>query len=263
LRQARGSGDARRAGADRGKVSEREPMPDAVLRTSGLSMRFGGVSAVDHVDFSLGRRELRCLIGPNGAGKSTFFKCLTGMLKPSEGTIEIDGLETTGWRPHEIARLGVGIKTQVPSVMDGLSVRENIWVAARRSADAGEVGPAVAEALERLALGPVAGRLVGRLAHGERQRVELAMVIASRPWLVLLDEPAAGMTGEEVERMCDLIAEINRDAALIIVEHDMQFIRRIASTVTVFSQGRILVEDDVEHVMADPRVRDVYLGRRG
>jgi branched-chain amino acid transport system ATP-binding protein len=238
-------------------------MPDAVLRTSGLSMRFGGVGAVDQVDFSLGRRELRCLIGPNGAGKSTFFKCLTGMLKPSEGLIEIDGQETTGWRPHEVARLGVGIKTQVPSVMDGLSVRENVWLAANRSAGRGSVGAAVAEALERLTLGPIAGRLVGRLAHGERQRVELAMVVASRPWLVLLDEPAAGMTGEEIDHMCGLIAEINREAALIIVEHDMQFIRRIASTVTVFSQGRILVEDHVDRVMADARVRDVYLGRRG
>lgn len=118
------------------------------------------------------------------------------------------------------------------------------------------------DAIERLGLGDIARATVGRLAHGERQRVELGIVIAARPWLVLLDEPAAGMTAEEVERMASLIREINRDAALIIVEHDMQFIRSIAGRVTVFSQGSVLVEDHVDAVMADPRVRDVYLGKR-
>ncbi|CAG0996940.1 MAG: ABC transporter ATP-binding protein [Bauldia sp.] len=238
-------------------------MSDVVLETRGLSMRFGGVTAVDNVDFRLRRNELRCLIGPNGAGKTTFFRCLTGILKPTSGEIHIDGHDTTGWDPHWIARLGIGIKTQVPSVMDGLSVRENIWLSAYRVAGSRDAGRLAAEAIDRLDLGTLAGATVGRLAHGERQRVELGIVMAARPWLVLLDEPAAGMTGEEVERMAEIIREINRDATVVIVEHDMQFIRSIAQQITVFSQGAVLMEDGVDAVMSDSRVRDVYLGRKG
>lgn len=238
-------------------------MADVVLETRGLTMRFGGVTAVDNVSFKLRRNELRCLIGPNGAGKTTFFRCLTGILKPTSGEVFIDDVETTGWDPQFVARLGIGIKTQVPSVMDGLSVRENIWLSAYRLTGTKEADRTTAEVIERLGLGDIARATVGRLAHGERQRVELGIVIAARPWLVLLDEPAAGMTGEEVERMVAIIHEINRDAALIIVEHDMQFIRSIAAQITVFSQGAILMEDTVEAVMSDQRVRDVYLGKRG
>lgn len=234
----------------------------SVLETRGLTMQFGGVTAVDNVDFRLDRKELRCLIGPNGAGKSTFFKCLTGQLKPTGGEIFIEGEETTGWDPHWIARLGVGVKTQVPSVMDGLSVRENIWLAARRTHGHEKARHLADDAIERLDLGGIAKSLVGRLSHGERQRVELGIVIAAEPWLILLDEPAAGMTAEEVGRMAEIIAELNREAAIIIVEHDMQFIRSIARKVTVFSQGRVLVEDDVDTVMSDQRVRDVYLGKK-
>lgn len=237
-------------------------MAEIVLETRGLTMRFGGVTAVESVDFRLRRNELRCLIGPNGAGKSTFFKCLTGMLKPSSGEVFIESHETTGWDPHWVARLGIGIKTQVPSVMDGLSVRENIWLSAWRVAGSRGAARLAAEAIERLDLGRIAGATVGRLAHGERQRVELGIVIAARPWLVLLDEPAAGMTGEEVERMAGIIREINRDATVVIVEHDMQFIRSIAGLVTVFVQGAVLMEDHVDAVMADRRVRDVYLGKK-
>lgn len=238
-------------------------MADVVLETRGLTMRFGGVTAVDNVNFSLRRNELRCLIGPNGAGKTTFFRCLTGILKPTSGEVFIDQTDTTGLDPQFVARMGVGIKTQVPSVMDGLTVRENIWLSAYRLSGTREADRTASEVIERLGLGQISRATVGRLAHGERQRVELGIVVAARPWLVLLDEPAAGMTGEEVERMAAMIREINRDAALIIVEHDMQFIRSIAKTITVFSQGRVLMEDNVAAVMSDPRVRDVYLGKRG
>jgi branched-chain amino acid transport system ATP-binding protein len=237
-------------------------MSDVVLETRGLTMRFGGVTAVDNVDFRLRRNELRCLIGPNGAGKTTFFRCLTGILKPTVGEVFIDGNETTGWDPHFVARLGIGIKTQVPSVMDTLTVRENIAISAYRVAGAREAERLASDAIERLGLGSISRAIVGRLAHGERQRVELGIVIAARPWLVLLDEPAAGMTGEEVEAMVGIIREINRDASLIIVEHDMQFIRSIAGQVTVFYQGAVLMEDHVDAVMADPHVRDVYLGKK-
>ena len=234
----------------------------SVVETRGLTMQFGGVTAVDNVDFRLERKELRCLIGPNGAGKSTFFKCLTGQLKPSGGHVFIDGEDTTGWDPHWIARLGIGVKTQVPSVMDGLSVRENIWLSAYRTHGREKARRLADDALERLGLGAIAKSQVGRLSHGERQRVELGIVMAGEPWLVLLDEPAAGMTAEEVGRMAEIVAELSREAAIIIVEHDMQFIRSIARKVTVFSQGRILIEDDVDTVMNDQAVRDVYLGKK-
>jgi ABC-type uncharacterized transport system ATPase subunit len=232
-----------------------------LLETRGVTMRFGGVVAVDDVDFRMADGELRCLIGPNGAGKSTFFKCLTRQYKPTAGQIFFKGEEITRLQPNRIARRGVGIKTQVPSVFDGLSVRQNIWLAASRRHSGRAVGRAVDESLARIGLEAVAGKLVGRLSHGERQWVELAMIMTSDPVLVLLDEPAAGMTHEEVHRTAELIREINRTKSLIVVEHDMQFIRAIARRVTVFHQGRILIEDDVEQVLRNQQVRDVYLGK--
>jgi branched-chain amino acid transport system ATP-binding protein/urea transport system ATP-binding protein len=235
---------------------------EVVVETRNLSMHFGGVKAVDRVNFNLWENELRCLIGPNGAGKSTFFKCLTGQLAPTAGDVVIRDFTATGRQPHEIARLGVGIKTQVPSVFDGLSVEENIALSALKWHDAPRAGALTGATIERLALGDIRHDLVGRLAHGQRQWVELGMVVAAEPWLVLLDEPAAGMTHEETERTAELIREINRSATMIVVEHDMQFIRMISSRVTVFHEGRILIEDNMDVVSADPRVREVYLGHR-
>lgn len=232
-----------------------------LLEARGVTMRFGGVTAVDSVDFALREVELRCLIGPNGAGKSTFFKTLTGQLRPTEGEIRLRGKNVTGANSHEIARLGVGIKTQVPNVFNGLSVRENVFVAAGRGKSAAAARRIVGQTLARLCLEPIEARIVGQLAHGQRQWVEIATVLAQEPDLILLDEPAAGMTHEEVLRTAELIREINQTHALIVVEHDMQFIRMIASTVTVFHQGRILIEDAVDVVLADQRVRDVYLGK--
>jgi branched-chain amino acid transport system ATP-binding protein len=232
-----------------------------VVETRGLGVSFGGVHAVDTVDFALHAGELRCLIGPNGAGKSTFFKLLTGQYRPTRGHIAIHGQATAGMDTYRIARIGVGIKTQVPSVFNALSVRENIWVAARRRFRGADTDGAVDDVLERLELGAVAAQAVGTLSHGQRQWVELGMVLASRPTLVLLDEPAAGMSDDEVARTATLIRRMNEHCAVIVVEHDMAFIRMIAKTVTVFNRGRILVEDTVERVLADPRVRDVYLGK--
>lgn len=236
-------------------------MAETVLETVGLTMRFGGVVASDNVDFRLEARELRCLIGPNGAGKSTFFKCVTGLQTPTSGQVFMRGDEVTGWSPHQVAALGVGIKMQVPSVLDGLSVLENIWLAARRFLGVAQATHKAAEVIDRLNLGPIARAELGHLAHGERQRVELGTVVAGDPWLILLDEPAAGLSGEDVELMADLIREMTRTSAVVIVEHDMQFIRSIASTVTVFHQGAVLMEDHVDKVMADATVRNVYLGK--
>jgi branched-chain amino acid transport system ATP-binding protein/urea transport system ATP-binding protein len=233
-----------------------------LLSTEHLSMRFGGVTAVNDVTFALRDGELRCLIGPNGAGKSTFFKCLTGQLVPSEGTILFKGAPISGKASHEIAQAGIGIKTQVPNLFNGLEVRENVWLAARRR-HLGRVARELAQqTLERVGIAEFAGRQVGELAHGQRQLVELATVLAAEPELILLDEPAAGMTAEETKRTAEIIREINKTAALIVVEHDMQFIRLIADTVTVLHQGAVLIEDEVEVVMRDRTVRDVYLGKQ-
>jgi ABC-type uncharacterized transport system ATPase subunit len=217
---------------------------------------------VRHVDFSLAEGELRCLIGPNGAGKSTFFKMLTGQLEPTHGQVLFRGQDISHAHAHDIARLGIGIKTQVPSVFDGLSVRENIWLAASRIHSGDKARGAVDDMLERVGLTDAAERLVGQLAHGQRQWVELGLVLATDPELILLDEPAAGMTHEEVNKTAELVREINRTKALIVVEHDMQFIRMIAKQVTVFNQGSVLVEDSVENIMRNPQVRDIYLGKQ-
>jgi ABC-type uncharacterized transport system ATPase subunit len=237
-------------------------MSAPLIETRGLGMRFGGVQAVRDVDFVLAERELRCLIGPNGAGKSTFFKMLTGQLHPTSGTVRFRGQDISRAEPHEIARLGVGIKTQVPSVFDGLTVRENLWLAAARVERGARARAVVDDMLERVGLTAIASRIVGQLAHGQRQWVELGVVLSTDPDLVLLDEPAAGMTDKEVARTAELVAEINKTKAMIVVEHDMQFIRMIATKITVFNQGAILVEDDVEAILRNPTVRDVYLGKK-
>lgn len=237
-------------------------MVEVALETRNLSMRFGGICAIDNVDFKLNAGELRCLIGPNGAGKSTFFKCVTGQLDPTGGQVFMRDEEVTGWSPHEIASLGVGIKTQVPSVLDGLTAYENIWLAARRFLSVTEANRMTDEVISRLSLGDIINSDVGQLAHGERQRVELGIVMAADPWLILLDEPAAGMSAKDVDSLTNIIHEMLKSAAVIIVEHDMQFIRSIASTVSVFHQGAMLIEDHVDRVMADQTVRNVYLGKK-
>jgi ABC-type uncharacterized transport system ATPase subunit len=237
-------------------------MAEPLLQTRDLSMHFGGVKAVDNVNFTLAQGELRCLIGPNGAGKSTFFKMLTGQLEPSHGHVLFRGTDISHAHAHEIARMGIGIKTQVPSVFDGLTVRDNIWLAASRLHSGQRARHVVDEMLERIGLAHAADRIVGQLAHGQRQWVELGLVLSTDPELILLDEPAAGMTHEEVLKTAELVREINRTKALIVVEHDMQFIRIIAKQVTVFNRGSILVEDAVENILRNPLVRDIYLGKQ-
>jgi branched-chain amino acid transport system ATP-binding protein len=238
-------------------MSEQKP----ILWTKGLERHFGGVRAVAGVDFSLQQGELRCLIGPNGAGKSTFFKMITGQLRPSAGEIHVAGQSIRNAEPHEIAARGVGIKNQVPDVMNGLRVRENLWLAASSKWRGSKAVTAVDRIAERLSLTRILGRLVGDLAHGQRQWVEIGMVIVAEPKIVLLDEPTAGMSDEETTLTAELIREINKDMTIVVVEHDMQFIRQIARMVTVFHRGRVLMEDTFDQVVANPTVRDVYLGR--
>lgn len=235
-------------------------MTAPLLVVEGLTRRFGGLVAVSDVNLTLAPGEILGLIGPNGAGKSTFFKCLTGQLKPSAGDVLVRERPMTGAEPCRMAQAGIGVKTQTPSVFNGLTVRENLFLALARH-HAGRIADArTDEALERYGLADLRHRRVGELAHGQRQRVEIAMVVAAEPWLVLLDEPAAGMTHEEVDALAALIRDINRRSTMIIVEHDMQFIRMIGDRVTVFHQGAVLIEDHVDTVLDDARVREVYLG---
>jgi branched-chain amino acid transport system ATP-binding protein len=236
---------------------------EAVLQTIDLSIRFGGVEAVRSVNITLVERELRCLIGPNGAGKSTLFKLLTGQLKPTAGRILFRGQDITGAHTHLIARRGIGIKTQVPNLFDGLTVREHLWLSARRTNRAPRARAIADEILERIDLTALAHGVVGQLSHGRRQWVELGTVLAANPALILLDEPAAGMTHDEVARTAELIRDINRTHALIVVEHDMQFVKMIARTVTVMHQGAVLVESTMDEVLENTAVRDIYLGKHG
>ena len=239
-------------------------MREPIVETRDLTMRFGGVTAVNSVNFTLRERELRCLIGPNGAGKSTFFKCLTGQhtLRHDNGRVYVRGQDITGWRPYQIVRLGVGIKTQVPSVMNGLSVYENIWLSARRVNDHAATETETKSVIDQLDLGPLSRRLVGEMAHGERQIVELGIVLAQRPQLVLLDEPAAGITGSESEKLVELIHRMNEDTALVVVDHDMQFVRMLDAPITVLHQGSVLIEGEPDEVLSNARVREVYVGNR-
>ena len=234
-----------------------------VAHARGVAMHFGGVKAVDGASMRLVKGELRCLIGPNGAGKSTFFKCLSGQLRPTEGEILLQGHPVAGHSVHEIARLGVGIKTQVPSLMNGLTVHENLWLSARarRDRSSADVEAQVDVLLSRLRLLPNAYRRVDQLAHGQRQIVELGVVLARDPWLILLDEPAGGLTGAEVDRMAELVRALTHTATVVVVEHDMRFVHAIAQTVTAFHRGRVLAEGSADDVLSDARVREVYLGR--
>lgn len=232
-----------------------------ILRTEGLTKRFGGVTAVAEVDFELRAGEVRCLIGPNGAGKSTFFKMLSGQIQPTAGRVLFDGQDIAGSEAHAIAKMGLGIKNQVPDVMNGLSVRENLWLAARARHSKHECNAVVDSLASQLALGQIMNRIVGELAHGQRQWVEIGCVIATRPRIILLDEPAAGMSDHETVKTAELILSLGQNATIVVVEHDMQFIQLIAQKVTVFHRGSILMEDSFDKVSADSVVRDVYLGR--
>jgi urea transport system ATP-binding protein len=239
-----------------------------LLEIRGLSVVFDGFTAIDGVDFTVERGELRFLIGPNGAGKTTLIDVITGLTEPAAGTVRFEGIDLAGRREHEIVRLGVGRTFQTSVVFEELTVVENLDLAAsfRRPlwALAGRrrgISAAVGEALATTGLEPLAGRPAGVLSHGQRQWLEIGMLLAQKPRLLLLDEPVAGMSPEERARTGELLTEVAEDHTVIVVEHDMDFLRRYASQVTVLHEGRVLMEGSVDDVRADPRVQEVYLGR--
>jgi len=233
---------------------------DLVLEARGVVKEFGGLRAVAGVDLTLRRGELRCLIGPNGAGKSTLFKLLAGVLRPTAGTIRFKGLDLSRLEPHEVARAGIGIKFQVPRVYDRLAVAENLWLAANFRHGRAAAGAAVERALAEIGFGERRQATVAHLSHGDRQWVEIGMVLAAEPELILLDEPTAGMTHAEARRTADLVREINRRATVVVVEHDMDFVRQLAATVTVLHRGAVLAEGSIDEIRDNATVRDIYLG---
>lgn len=232
-----------------------------IVETRQLWCTFGGVAAVAGVDFKLDEGEVRCLIGANGAGKSTFFKMLTGQLRPTSGTITLMGRDVKRLAPFEIARLGVGVKMQTPALFDGITARESLALAALRTHGRRRAAVVVEAMLKDIQLEAEADIQVGLLSHGQRQWVELGMVLMSDPKLLLLDEPTAGMTRSEVEKTIALIDRVRGRRTVVVVEHDMHFIGRIAESITVFHRGVVLAEGSIDMILRDARVREVYLGR--
>lgn len=234
-----------------------------LIQTHSLVKQFGGVSAVDGIDFEVYPGEIRCLIGPNGAGKSTFFKCLTHQYKPTSGTVIFDGKDLGHLPIFKIARLGLAIKNQIPSVYPKLSAREGIWMSAQlRGLSSLQTKWLVDSTLDDIAFSrEMAEAPVDSLSHAHRQWVELGMLMASAPRLALLDEPTAGMTSQEMLRTVELIKLMNKSATIIVVEHDLDFIAKLAQRVTVLHKGQVIADDSMEKIQKNELVRDVYLGR--
>ena len=231
------------------------------LVIDGLEVEFGRFRAVDNLSLAIDYGEVRALIGPNGAGKSTVLNVVAGVTIAKAGRITLDATELTGLTEAQIARHGVRRKFQKPSVFEALTVRENIELGLgvpAAKAPAGRIG----EVLGMVNLADLADRQAGRLAHGQKQWLEIGMVLASDPKILMLDEPVAGLTDEERQRTAALIRALRRpDRAIIVVEHDMGFVEEIADKVTVLHEGRTLFEGPMSRVREDPRVVEVYLGR--
>jgi len=241
------------------------------LEVRGLVKDFGGLTAVADLDLSLEEGGLLAVIGPNGCGKTTLFNLITGALPPTAGEIRFRGQEISGLPPHRIARLGIGRKFQVPGVFTALSVRANLDIPLFAEAGAGGLrgllrprpAPAVIERLLAVAgLADKADWPAGALSHGEKQWLEIAMVVAGRPRLMLLDEPTAGMTLTETEATVKLLQSIRAESgiATLAIEHDMDFVRALGCEVAVMMRGSILCRGDYDRVSRHPEVRRAYLG---
>jgi urea ABC transporter ATP-binding protein UrtD len=242
---------------------------EPILQVDDLSQRFGGLMAVDNVRIRLAPGELHCIIGPNGAGKSTLFNLISGAIQPTSGRVQFRGRDITGLPVHTIAKLGIGRKFQVPSVFETLTVSENLGVAAlnkrlrpRDLVDRAAYRGAIDDTLGRVNLGDRAEVVAGALAHGEKQWLEIGMALMTDPLLLLLDEPTAGMSADETHQTARLVRGLTDRLTILVIEHDMQFVRDIASRITVLHRGAVLREGTLAEIEADEIVRDVYLGRR-
>jgi len=246
-------------------------MPDdALLRTEQLTRAFGSLLAVDRVNVSVRRGELRSIIGPNGAGKTTFFRLISGEMRPSSGRIWFDGRDITGLPQHQVARLGVAKSYQITNVFPHLTVLENVRVAVQGHARAydfwskashlRDVRRRAESLLERIGLGRKAGQLAAHLSHGEKRHLEIGIALATDPALLLLDEPTAGMSPEETDETMRLIRELATGRTVILVEHKMKVVMRISDHITVLHQGQVLAEGSPDEIRANTLVQQTYLG---
>ncbi|CAB3884644.1 urea ABC transporter ATP-binding protein UrtD [Achromobacter xylosoxidans] len=239
------------------------------LYIEGLTVSFNGFVAVNDLNLYVDQGELRVVIGPNGAGKTTLLDLICGRTKATAGSIRFKDTELTGLAEYEIVRAGVGRKFQTPSIYETLSVRENLEVSFpagrsvlgaltfRRTA---AVIERVEQVAEEIFLADQLDRSAELLSHGQKQWLEIGMLLMQEPELMMLDEPVAGMSVSERERTAELLNRISRNRSLIVIEHDMEFVKNIAHKVTVLHQGRVLAEGSMDKVQSDPRVVEVYLG---
>jgi len=243
---------------------------NTLLYVDGVTVSFDGFKALNELSFYVAEGELRSVIGPNGAGKTTMMDVITGKTRPDSGTVTFAGADITYFREPHIAELGIGRKFQKPTVFEHLTVFENLELAIRNDRRAMRVLLArlddeqrdrIAEVLGMIGLAERAGELAGQLSHGQKQWLEIGMLLVHGPKLLLLDEPVAGMTDRETDRTAELIHTLKGDHTLVVVEHDMEFVRRLGARVTVLHEGSVLAEGSLDHVQNDQRVIEVYLGR--
>ena len=244
----------------------------ALLEVSGVSVTFDGFRAINNLSFSIGAQELRAIIGPNGAGKTTFMDIVTGKTRPDTGSVTFGerSVSLLSLSEAQIARAGVGRKFQRPTVFEDQTVAENLTMALKAPRAPWRVlfwreGAAdrarVAALAEEVGLADALPRKAGELSHGQKQWLEIGMLLAQEPRLLLGDEPAAGMTLAEREHTTRLLVEMARTRAVVVVEHDMEFVRRLECKVTVLHEGAVLAEGSLDHVTKNQQVIEVYLGR--
>src|SRR5262249_2895232 len=247
----------------------REGSSGAILRTELLTIRFGGLTALDNVSFAMARGETRAIIGPNGAGKSTFFNCLTGVLRPTSGRILFNGQDITGFSPNRTSQKGIARSYQITNILPNATTLENVRIAAqsrrhgwsmlahhRAYRDLIEKAEAV---LHSVGLRSKADELAANLSHGEQRNLEIGIALATEPQLLCLDEPTAGMSAAETHETMALVRRIAKDLAILIVEHDMQVVMELAHRITVLHYGRVLAEGTPAEIQQNPRVQEVYL----
>jgi len=244
----------------------------SLLEVSGISVTFDGFKAINNLSFRIGSAEMRAIIGPNGAGKTTFMDIVTGKTKPDEGRIlwGEKSVSLLGMSEARIAREGVGRKFQKPTVFEDQTVQENLMLALRNDRGVFSVlgfRPSrndfdrVDDLAKEIGLMEALDRKSGELSHGQKQWLEIGMLLAQEPRLLLVDEPAAGMTPSEREHTTSILVEAAKTRAVVVVEHDMEFVRRLNCKVTVLHEGSVLAEGSLDHVTANQEVIDVYLGR--
>jgi branched-chain amino acid transport system ATP-binding protein len=232
-----------------------------ILELERISKQFGGIQAVDDFSMTVGKGELRCLIGPNGAGKTTVFKLIMGVYPVSSGRILFKGMDITSLSSSRRARFGLSIKMQVPGVYEELTLRENIRIAAENYVKKNELQNEIDRLIHLVKIENLGDMLVKNMSHGQQQWLEIAMSLASKPDLLLLDEPAAGLGPEETEFTAQLVTSLNRQGlAILFIEHDMNFVKRIADMVTVMHYGTKFTEGHMSDVEKDEGVIRIYLG---